>query len=168
MYIGNQHTSTVTLSRVVDFSCSNCGHQEKALVTGVGQGQGNSAYFLDESGAKDRAATGANKKALKNVGQTLKLAKCPNCGMRHKKNVQDFWMIQVLKLVGSFAGVMLIGVILYGVAGDDIIYPIFLGAGLLSLILVYFTDVRWRWNTVDNRVQFIGDIDIDTLLQGDQ
>ena len=163
MYIGNKHTATTTTSRILDFSCSNCGHKEKVLVTGVGQGQGNSAYFLDESGAKDRAAEGANKKALKNVHQTLKMAKCPNCGMRNKKNMQDFWLIQTLKLVGSFLAMLLMGAFIYAVTEDDVVYIIFGICGLIVVPFIYFVDVHWRWKTVDGRVQFLGNLNLDEL-----
>ena len=58
MYVGRRHTATIRAKRVMSFRCVHCGHRAKALVVGVGQGQGSSPYFLDESGAKERAISG--------------------------------------------------------------------------------------------------------------
>ena len=155
MYVGNKHTSTITIAEIVDFQCIHCSHKSKAEVVGVGQGQGNSAYFMDESGAKGRAQTGAELNASKNVQETLKLAKCPKCYKRNTKNVRIFWAKQILKLVGSAGFILLIGAFIYGLKKDEVVFFIFGGCAGLLVIIMYFIDVKWRWFTVDNRVRFI-------------
>ena len=79
MYVGNQHTATVEKLIPLDFSCRSCGHEQTAIVWSWGQGAGNSAYFLDEEGAKGRAAASAGVQAHKNAEKMLALASCPAC-----------------------------------------------------------------------------------------
>ncbi|MDX2360273.1 MAG: hypothetical protein QNK23_05680 [Crocinitomicaceae bacterium] len=154
MYVGNQHTVTASLAQKVDFKCEHCGFEGTPNVTGVGQGKGNSAYFMDENGAKQRASSGAEKAALKNIAQTVKIAKCPKCHKRNSVNVTNFWFIQMLKIVGGFLAILLMGAVLFSVTRDDVIFIIFGACGLAYMPLIFFLDVKWRWFTVDGRVDF--------------
>lgn len=154
MYIGNQHTSTIQVAKVVDFKCEHCSFQGPAKVIGVGQGKGNSAYFLDEKGAKKRAYSGAEKNALKNIDETRSIARCLKCGKRSKSRVNLFWMRQAMKLIGAAALIYVIGWLFFAITDEEFVFTIFGICGLLSLVLIYFLDLKWRWFTADSRVEF--------------
>ena len=98
------------------------------------------------------------KAALKNITETVRIARCPKCNERSKSMVQHFWTRQAFKLIGSFIFMVILGAIVYQITGDDIIYTIFGAGALLVVIIVYFVDVKWRWKTADRRVVFLDEL----------
>jgi hypothetical protein len=71
MYVGKSHTATITSRGVRTFVCPSCSHEALAIVVGVGQGAGQSPFFLDEEGAKERASREGAKNAEENAAFTL-------------------------------------------------------------------------------------------------
>ncbi len=157
MYVGNQHTSTTTVTKELDFQCSHCGTTSRVAVTGVGQGRGASPYFLDEDGAADRSHNRAQKAALKNVQETLKIARCPRCGKTNSEAVRNFWLIQAAKILGGIAFLQFLGFIIYGLDNKSFVFVIFGVVSILYIPLIYFLDIHWRWKTKDGRVQYLGE-----------
>src|SRR4051812_31928236 len=88
MYVGRRHSAKVTLREVLDFTCAKCTHKTQALVTASGTGQGNSPFFLDDSGAQERAMSSADEDAREKLAETLRLATCPKCHARNEAAVR--------------------------------------------------------------------------------
>jgi hypothetical protein len=153
MYVGNRHTATVTVKDVLEFQCKLCGHKADALVVGVGQGQGNSAFFLDESGAKSRASSSAEENARKNLVQTLTLARCPKCHRRDESAYNGMRMKTILGSLGGGAFLIALGFFLdwthRGNMGMYICAPL----ALLTAGFIYWSQ-KWKWETAEKRVAF--------------
>jgi hypothetical protein len=154
MYVGNRHTATVTVKDVLEFRCKPCGHTSNALVVGVGQGQGNSAFFLDEEGAKSRASSSAEVEARRNLKQTLTLARCPKCGRRDDGALQGMRTKAILGSLGG--GAFLVGLGLFldllhrGHLGMYICGPL----AVLTAGFIYWSQ-KWKWETAERRVAFL-------------
>lgn len=154
MYVGRRHTSTVTLKRVLPFQCPHCAHAAKALVIGIGQGQGNSPYFLDESGAKERASSAGERAAQENAELTLKLAVCPKCGTRDDAAVRALKGKAYFAVVASVVAMVLLGLFVDALKNTHYAMWIF-GPGALFCAWAVWTQQSWKWTTIDNRVAFI-------------
>lgn len=154
MYVGRRHTSTVTLKKVLPFRCKRCSHATHALVVGVGQGQGNSAYFLDESGAKERAATAGNKAAEQNAELTLKLATCPKCGERDADALRAIKGKAIAGVVACLVLLPLMGLVMDGLQRASFGLWIFVPIAVLCAWGVW-RQQSWKWTTIDHRVAFI-------------
>ena len=79
MYVGRRYEASVVTSEATRFSCMHCNYECDAMVTGIGEGQGRSAYFLDNDGARDRAQHDAAGDARANMHFALRGATCPSC-----------------------------------------------------------------------------------------
>src|SRR5262245_33970381 len=82
MYVGKKYTATARRGFEMHYRCKTCQYERDAFVVGVGTGQGNSPYFMDNDGAAGRAEEAAATDAQKNAELTLKLCPCPRCGRR--------------------------------------------------------------------------------------
>jgi hypothetical protein len=153
MYVGKQYTSTQTVAVDRDFRCS-CGYTSVVKVFGVGQGGGNSAYFLDNQGAAERAEASALRAATKNADLTLKLCPCPRCGKR--QGAGAFIVLSVLSLIGISAFMWVIGAVLDLTHGgrSSTGATIFGLLAVIMPIIVFFTSIRWKWTTAAGRVVF--------------
>lgn len=155
MYVGQRVTQTSQKLEAREFHCRSCGYHGHALVVGVGQGQGNSAYFLDNQGASRRAQSRAGHAAAKNVAQTLRLARCPSCHQRDSSHVTTFWAGYLAKVVGAIAIVLGVGVLVFAITGfDPVVLMIVGGLSPVAGALVAWME-RWRWTTVDARVHHV-------------
>src|SRR5512141_198244 len=112
MYVGRKHTATIHAEVELPFACQFCRFKGTAKVVGVGQGVGNSPYFLDDQGAASRASSEAAEKARENAALTLKLARCPGCGARDDGAVRGEQLKAVLASVGTLIGMLLLGLLL--------------------------------------------------------
>lgn len=165
MYVGRRHTATVTAKTLLPYSCPNCRHEAFALVTGVGQGQGQSPYFLDESGAKERAGSQAEASARENAELTLSLARCPSC---QRIDANKLGAVKGKTIAGSVACVVVFpvfGLILDALHGgrSSVGLVIFVPLGLLTAWLVY-AQQKWKWETVENRVLFVSAEELSAAL----
>ena len=152
MYIGKQYTQTQRSVDVRPFACSRCSYTGEAVVLGVGQGHGNSAYFLDDEGASRRAVERAGRGAQRNAAQTLSLARCPSCGARDTGAVVTFWAGYVAAVVGATFGMLVVGAVMFLLAdADPVIFTIFGPMGLIAGGVVAWSQA-WKWTTVDERV----------------
>lgn len=158
MYIGNQHTATTTVTKILEYSCSQCGKKSIIAVTGIGQGKGNSPYFTDESGAAERSVSRAQRAALKNAYDTAAIARCPRCGKTDRAKVIRFWSIQWAKILGGTALLLLVGLFLYNLDNEPIALVISGAMALVYIPFIYFLDIRWRWNTKDKRVRLYTEV----------
>jgi hypothetical protein len=154
MYVGNRHTATVTVKEVMPFTCKLCGHEAEALVVGVGQGQGNSAYFLDEEGAKTRASSSAEVSARKNLTQTLSLARCPRCNRQDGAALSGLRTKTLLGSLGGAAFLILLGLFLDWTHSGNIGMYICGPLAIFTGGFIYWSQ-KWKWETAENRVAFI-------------
>lgn len=170
MYVGKSHTATITSRGVRTFVCPSCSHEALAIVVGVGQGAGQSPFFLDEEGAKERASREGAKNAEENAAFTLSLARCPKCFWRDDRKIA---LEKAKAMAGALACVLvfpLFGLLLdashsgRSSAGLFIFVPL----GFFTAFFV-FVSQRWKWETVENRVHFLSDEELDALgaLTGD-
>jgi hypothetical protein len=79
-YAAREYDASAALADTRRFFCVHCNHECDAMVTGVGQGHGQSPFFLDNGGARDRARDQALGNASANMHFALRGAKCPRCG----------------------------------------------------------------------------------------
>lgn len=164
MYVGKSHTATITSRGVRTFVCPSCAHEALAVVVGVGQGAGQSPFFLDEEGAKERASREGTKNAEENAALTLALARCPKCFARDEGKLTAEKAKAIAGAVACIAIFPLFGLLLdashsgRSSAGLFIFVP-------LGFVTAYFVFVsqRWKWETVDNRVHFLTDDELAAL-----
>src|SRR5262249_9588669 len=67
-----------TVSKFV--CCEKCGAEFAYLMTRAGTGSGTSLYFLDESGAAERAARRAESNLQDALANEVEPVECPACG----------------------------------------------------------------------------------------
>jgi hypothetical protein len=79
LYVGRTYTATLTGDAVKGVQCQNCGCEYFYKLVRTAQGQGSSPYFLDNSGASNRAHNAAQK-ALAKALKGIDIAPCPDCG----------------------------------------------------------------------------------------
>jgi predicted RNA-binding Zn-ribbon protein involved in translation (DUF1610 family) len=153
MYVGKKYTATRTNEFDMEFRCVRCGFTAECSVVGVGMGQGNSAYFTDNEGAAERAASRATEDASKNAELTLKLCPCPKCGARDSTG---FIAQSALALVGSTAFSWGLGWFIASLKGgkDDAAFWIFGLMGLILPVILFYTTIQWKWTTAEQRVAF--------------
>jgi hypothetical protein len=154
VYVGNKHTATVTARTELMFRCVHCAAESSALVVGVGQGAGNSAFFLDESGAKERARDSAGSAAERNALLTLDLAACPACGKRNESALSALKGKAILGVVGTLIAFPIIGLIFDALKRGHIGLYIFIPTGLFTAWAIW-NGQKWKWETVDDRVAFL-------------
>jgi hypothetical protein len=155
VYVGNRHTVTATAKRVLLFHCVHCGGEAQAMVVGVGRGQGNSAYFLDEAGAKERASNGAQEAAEVNAALTLSLAVCPGCGRRDEGRLRAVRMKTIAGAVGAAMLLLVLGLVLDGLDRHGHLGLYIFGPSALFTAWVIWSTQTWKWTTIDNRVVFL-------------
>jgi hypothetical protein len=155
MYVGRKFTATAKAVGERDFVCASCGFKARARVVGVGQGAGNSPYFLDEQGAKDRAHRSAGHEAEKNIDETLGLCPCPECG--HRSGAGAFQLRAAGVIVGTALFLWGIGALLAMLKGrvDGAMLLIFGSMGFVMPPVIYFYGMHWRWTTAALRVEFL-------------
>jgi hypothetical protein len=88
LYLGRTHSATARASAWKSATCETCGHHYGYGVTREATGSGHSPYFLDESGAKDRAIGSARESVATFLQNAVEAVPCPKCGsyqreMRH-------------------------------------------------------------------------------------
>ncbi len=156
MYVGRKHTTTSTAEKILTFRCPGCAKTARAAVVGIGQGQGNSAYFLDEDGAKERASSRAVSAADENAALTLSLARCPSCGRRNEKAITS---LKVSAVAGGIAAaVFIIGLMWFVDLLKNSSFGIVIGLllGPPTGIFIFWSQ-SWKWTTADRRVTFLED-----------
>ena len=152
MYVGKKYTATHTKAFDLVFECP-CGFSSDAQVVGVGQGAGNSPYFLDEGGARERAQSSAVAAAGKNAEETVRLAPCPRC---HKRPGMARFVLELLAgTIGIVVGMGLLAALVSRGRFDGASQVIF---GLTTVAcLGAIGYMRWiQFSTAPMRVSFAG------------
>jgi hypothetical protein len=121
---------------------------------GVGQGQGNSAFFLDEEGAKSRASSSAELEARRNLKQTLDLARCPRCGQRDEAALSHLRIKAVLGSLGAGVFLVAMGLILDAMKRGHVGLYIFAPIAVFTAGFIYWSQ-KWKWQTAEQRVAFL-------------
>ncbi len=158
MYVGKKVTETRAQDDLLPYTCGGCGWEGAAFVTGVGQGAGNSMFFLDNAGAKRRAGESAADAAAENARLTITLATCPRCGWRDEAAVRRFWAKLVGAAVGGVAFLWALGAFLYALEGSAAALWIFGPLGPVTGAIILWTQV-WQGTTVGARVVFADEPD---------
>lgn len=164
MYVGRKHTATITTKAILPFRCTFCRKESQALVVGVGQGQGNSPYFLDESGAKDRAKSSAERAAEENAQLTLSLAACPKCGRRDESVARALKAKAILGVVAAMIVLPLMGIGLDALQHTSFGLYIFMPCALLAAWMIW-AQQKWKWETASGRVAFLPEEDEDDAAE---
>jgi len=154
MYVGKKVTVTQRAEDLRVFHCHDCATAATAYVVGVGQGQGNSAFFLDNSGAAVRADKCAIEAAERNVELTLSLARCPSCGQRDAAAVRGFWLRYAFAVAAGVGLLWSLGGIVYSLEGSEAALWIFGPLGPVTGAAIAWMEA-WKWTTVDQRVAFL-------------
>ncbi len=149
MYVGNRYSANVEKLVPLDFACSECDYEQVALVPSWGEGQGNSPYFLDETGAKDRAAVGADGAADKNARKILALACCPQCFAQDQNALRRHRINTWLTLLALFVVCGLLGALLAVLLGPTWGYGIMIVSGSFGLFGVWGMDRRIELGAAD-------------------
>lgn len=156
MYVGRRMISTVTVRDILSYTCKHCEFRGEALVTAVGQGQGQSPFFLDNEGAANRASERAERDAREKLVDTIGIATCPSCGKRDASAVRGAYVWAILLGLGLAAvcwGVFFVldlerhrplGLTLRAVASAGV----FAGVLFLRLRAVFSADKRVQWTDV--------------------
>jgi len=84
LIVNNQHTVTVEKTTIRLVTCEECETDFVYELSRSGEGYGNSVYFLDESGAKKRAARKAKEQLSRKMKNACEAIPCPQCA-----HVQD-------------------------------------------------------------------------------
>lgn len=117
-------------------------------------GEGNSPYFLDESGAQDRARSAGSRAADENARLTLRLARCPRCKRRDEGALRALKAKAVAAVVATLVLFPLFGVGLDALNRSDFGVWIFAPLGLLVAVFLWRMQ-SWKWTTIDHRVAFV-------------
>jgi hypothetical protein len=156
MYVGRRHTVTVTSKQLLPYACPfpDCKHEAVALVVGVGQGEGNSPYFLDETGAKERASQKGSHAADENARLTLRLARCPRCKRRDDTALRAVKGKAIAAVVATLVLFPLFGMFIDSLNHSSFGTWIF---GVIALFVAVFIwkMQSWKWTTIDHRVAFV-------------
>ena len=155
MYVGKQVTVTSKFETVLPYHCKQCGYNSEAVVIGVGQGAGNSPYFMNNSGAQEKAHSRATSAAEKNAELTLSLKRCPKCGGRDEASVRGFWLKSILGLVGVSLFLLATAGLIFAIDRKSWVFWIFGPLALITPLILYKMTVGWKWSTVDQRVAFL-------------
>jgi acyl-CoA synthetase (AMP-forming)/AMP-acid ligase II len=78
--VNNQHEATVTQTVLRLVACEECDAEYIYSLTREGSGYGNSVYFLDEEGAKERASRRAEENLENQMRSACNAVPCPKCG----------------------------------------------------------------------------------------
>lgn len=82
-YFGSSQTATVADKHDGIFECASCGLKKGARARALGTHTAQSPYFLNESGAANRAVAEAQSEAAANAQLAFLLVPCPSCGERN-------------------------------------------------------------------------------------
>jgi hypothetical protein len=157
VYVGRKYTASQTKAFERDFRCRRCGFEAPVIVVGVGQGSGNSPYFTDEEGARERAHQGAQRAAERNADLIVDLAPCERCG--HRNGLANFWTMNVVGALGIAFGCALLVALVGSFRAQSIAIWIYLGGALALGVAGY---LRWiDLSTASRRVAVVGDADED-------
>lgn len=80
-YVGRRYTATVRGSRTKHVTCEGCGHRYQYQVESEGSGTGESAYFLNNEGAQQRARERAQASLDSRLERAREAVACPRCGL---------------------------------------------------------------------------------------
>lgn len=155
MYVGKKYTATQTAHQELEYCCRHCGHTVDVVVIGVGMGQAQSPFFLDNQGAAGRAETRALDDAGKNAELTLKLWPCPAC---KKRDGTGFIVESAIALAAS-AGLFLgLGFLVSSLEMGGPAWMFWIGA-VLSPVLLFHYGIQWKWTTAKDRVIPVEDLE---------
>src|SRR6185295_2904395 len=87
MYVGRKYTATVEGAVWRAITCEHCRLQWAYKLVRKAEGTGRSPYFLDNSGASNRASEEAHQELQKKLLNDVEAIACPQC---HKYQANMF------------------------------------------------------------------------------
>ncbi|MBX3205519.1 MAG: hypothetical protein KF764_10655 [Labilithrix sp.] len=161
MYVGKKHTAVRSAEVERTFTCKGCGYASPVRMVGIGEGTGQSPYFLDGDGARRRADDEAGTRALEDAEVVLAIVPCPKCDQRDPEAARAFKTKGLLATVGLLAFGCAIGAVLavlmsHRSGSMGLVFGV--GTGVLSAgagIYVDRTKRRATWDGAILRVTFL-------------
>ncbi|MBX3261948.1 MAG: hypothetical protein KIS78_00030 [Labilithrix sp.] len=155
MYVGRKHTAVRSAEVERTFCCKGCGYSSPVRVTGIGEGTGNSPYFLDGDGARRRAVDEATARASEDADVVLAIVPCPSCGERDPAAARAFKTKGLLATLGLLALGCAIGVVLAALMSHrsgsmGLVFGV--GTGVLSASAGIYVDRAKRSATWDGAI----------------
>ncbi|MBX3200029.1 MAG: hypothetical protein KF894_17975 [Labilithrix sp.] len=165
MYVGRKHTAIRSAEVERTFRCKGCGYASPVRVLGIGEGTGNSPYFLDGDGARRRADDEAASRAHADADVVLAIVPCPECGERDPEAARAFKVRGLLATLGLLAVGCVIAVVFVAImsrarVGMGLVFGV--GTGVLSAAAGIYVDRAKRsatWDGAMLRVTFLKDGD---------
>lgn len=155
MYIGRQNRVKREITRRMTFSCRTCGLTREAIVKGIGVGIGNSPYFMDNEGARRRAADKASANSEKSIRLNLRLARCPQCGSRDGQALLQFIVKNVIIMLFSLIVEAVFGLYAFLILDQLPAVLYILAAVLFGTGLYFGLSLRADWKKASTSAKFI-------------
>lgn len=156
VYFGRQITVHESRELLAQFVCRSCAHAQYATVVGLGVGSGHSAFFLFGDQVRANAQWSARQAARNNVVETLALATCPSCGFRdpvawRRAKLRWYVAIGVAIALASFIALKTYA------RSTSVAISVFLCAPVAVALAVFWSNQRWRWTRIEDRVTFLSE-----------
>jgi hypothetical protein len=147
---GTRHTASHSVTVRGKFSCSHCGHKQKARVTAQGTGVAKNVLFLDSEGTERSARTRAENDALNRAEAMLAIVPCPSCGRRDTTAALFFLGSGAAVVVGLILAGFLAGAAFIGSARGVVLG---VGAGLVLAAIAGAARTK-IWRNASTEVRF--------------
>jgi hypothetical protein len=167
IYVGKRYTATVDGSIYKKVICENCRRVYYYQMSRRAQGEGDSPYYLDNTGASERATERAQRNLERRLAKGSEPVACPDCGrfqahmiriIRSRRFDRLYWLIFGLPVVALLAATLYFGANRIRPEEAPLLFatlisvPVLLGAACW----VY----RWRlWHAYDPNNLKSGDAD---------
>ncbi len=142
-YFGSTHTATVAEKHDGFFECAFCGLKKGARARALGTASAESPFFLNQSGARDRAASDASAEAIAHAELMLLLVPCPGCGRRNAEASRAFIRATISKC--AMIAVACIALAVFFVALDLTTPATFAGVVALVAPIVHASVRQHTW-----------------------
>ena len=147
--VGREWTVTKQGRVRAEYRCQQCNLSTPVSLLAEGVGTGLSALFLNDAKAQQEASTEASKSVAEDVRLSLRLMRCPGCGVRDGKAVakvlaQGFWPAVGYALLACFIWVPVTFMLLPWLPADMALADLLLIGGLVVIFAATFANTLRR------------------------